>query len=145
MSGLGYRTPPKGETWRIDWKEWGVLSTSAAQRKALFARDGGVCRHCGKHYGNHEWEAEHAFPLHAVRGEYPAILRFWSLENLETRCRACHRIKSASEAKARAKIVRIRKRLDGTRRPRRKVPSRPLRKPNKDFKPTPTKQIRENE
>lgn len=50
------------------------------------------------------WEADHVVPLWSVDRSlsWEAIKHFWSLENLQTLCVACHRAKSAREAAQRA-------------------------------------------
>ena len=51
-----------------------------------------------------DWEAEHVIPLHKVDRSLPweQLIRFWSLDNLQTLCVLCHRRKSAEEARGRA-------------------------------------------
>lgn len=122
-SPTNHRMPPKGDNWKADHKNFGVLKTAHAQRKALCARSG-LPIYCAKcHKATLSPEAEHVYPLWLVdREDYPACLRFWSISNLEFVCQTCHAPKTAREAKARAKIKRI---LGLTcRGPKRKIASR---------------------
>lgn len=73
-----------------------------------------------------EWHVDHAMPLHLVDRSDPEAWKNWTLENLRTRCTACHEEKTTKEAKGRAKIRRI----TGANKlkPKRKIPSRPFPK-----------------
>jgi 5-methylcytosine-specific restriction endonuclease McrA len=54
-----------------------------------------------------EWEADHIIPLvHA-----PRELRYWGLENLQTLCRPCHRMKTTVDMRLHRSGTRIRKRV----------------------------------
>jgi 5-methylcytosine-specific restriction endonuclease McrA len=63
------------------------------RRKAIFLRDGGLCRSCGateNHlYGN--WQADHIIPL-AAGGSF-------ELTNVQTLCCSCHFSKSKTDLK----------------------------------------------
>lgn len=120
-SKADHRIPPKGDNWLIDWKTAGVLLTSAAQRRAVAARDGGKCAGCGQIVK--KWQADHIIALHTIPPshleEYPACLRFWAVGNLQTlgvTC-GCHPKKTAQEAGSRAKVKRIIKKAAGIRKP----------------------------
>lgn len=54
------------------------------------------------------WQADHIVPLWSVdRSEpWPQVLRWWSLDNLQTLCLPCHDAKCAAEAAARASLRR---------------------------------------
>lgn len=54
------------------------------------------------------WEADHIVPLWSVDRALPweDVIRFWSLENLQTLCVDCHRAKSARETSTRAAAKR---------------------------------------
>jgi 5-methylcytosine-specific restriction endonuclease McrA len=135
-----HRLPP------IEWRrEKGLLLTSAAQRKACLARDKGICGRC-KSLGG-AWNADHIHALNDITASapFPAALKYWRIGNLETLCEKCYWKKSVAEVKANAKVKRIRRRLDGTRRPQRRVPSRPVKKPTKPFKRTPDKRLGQHE
>lgn len=138
---MSHRTPPKiGPDWRRVWKAYGVLSTSAAQRKALYARDRGVCSYCGQQAK--VWESEHTTALHTIPPskleDYPACLWYWTLANLATICLPCHRQKSAKEQTANAKVKRIVKKRTGQHKP--KVP---FRKPTEAQKAAMKKRAKE--
>ena len=85
---------------------------SGSQRNAVWQRDKGVCACCGK--SPKGWQADHITPLHSIPPsqleDYPACLRFWSIDNLQTLCTVpCHQNKTAREATSRAKVLRLRK------------------------------------
>lgn len=65
-----------------------------------------------------DWEVDHEVPLWKV-ADLPDDQRLWyfTLANLATRCRECHKRKSARESAERAKLKRI-VRSDGMRRPK---------------------------
>jgi len=106
------RQPPKGEDWRKDWKAYGVLASSAAQRRAIQARgDDGLCAGCGQRVAC--WNADHVQPLHNITpsqlADYPAVLRFWAVGNLQclgVSC-GCHSRKTNLERTRNAKVLRI--------------------------------------
>jgi hypothetical protein len=91
---------------RMHWhpecaKQYNLIYDLTKQRKAVFARDRGVCHICGtvdeRLHGN--WDMDHLVPLSESRGRIEA----WHLNNIGTKCVACHREKSAEETKRRAK------------------------------------------
>lgn len=117
-------------------KEPGLLLTSAAQRKAVFARDGGKCCKCG--VKDVPWCADHAFPLHAVPdwAEYPRALDFWRIGNIQTLCRdICHKAKTKIEVVANAKVKRIRLKVDGVKKATRTFTPCPKKWPQKKKTP----------
>ena len=69
-----------------------------------------------------DWHVDHAMPLHLVDRSKPDAWKYWTLENLRTRCPDCHKAKTAQEAKDRGKV----RRLNGEtkRKPKRKIPQR---------------------
>lgn len=103
------RKPPKGPNWRKDFKDFGVLTTSAAQRKAVFFKHNGFCCKCGQRVT--KFAADHVRPLHNIPPshleDYPNCLWYWSINNLELLCIPCHAKKSAAERTANAKVKRI--------------------------------------
>ena len=66
-----------------------------------------------------EWHVDHAMPLHLVDRSKPDAWKYWTLENLRTRCPECHKAKTAQEAKDRGKV----RRLNGQtkRKPKQKI------------------------
>jgi len=79
------------------------------RRWAVRQRDGGLCAVCGA--ADKPWEVDHEYPLHLVDRSDPFAMRFWMMANLVTLCCDCHKEKSAKEAAARAKIVRLRRKF----------------------------------
>lgn len=62
-------------------------------RFALWKREEGFCQNCG--VKEHEWHADHIIPVHLGGGGC-------TIDNFQTLCVHCHKIKSANEAAARA-------------------------------------------
>ena len=58
-------------------------------RRLVFARDGWVCKSCGKPGA---LECDHVTPLHVKPDQ-----DFYALENLQTLCRGCHIEKTKNE------------------------------------------------
>jgi 5-methylcytosine-specific restriction endonuclease McrA len=56
-------------------------------RKAIFARDKGICADCG--YADPNWEADHIKPL-KLGGAF-------THDNVQTLCRGCHKAKSKTD------------------------------------------------
>lgn len=140
---INIRQPPKPEGYKEQWKIFGVLASSASQRKELICKlvmdyvvFGGElgsrvmqCAQCRGEFKAKTIHAEHIFPLHLVdRTDYPACLRYWSITNLEPVCVDCHKIKTKREVKANAKVKRIVARNTGTRRQRKAIANRPFPK-----------------
>lgn len=96
-------------------------------------RDGKICRSCKKSDCG-PLELDHVRPLWSVDRDAPDAWKFWTLENLQLLGTPCHKIKTAREAKVRAKGKRIRKKLNGETRPRAKIPSRDFDKPPDGYK-----------
>ena len=74
----------RGVSWRrrpLNRRRW------ERQRRAVFERDDWRCVECGR---AGRLECDHVVPLD--RGGAP-----WDLENLATRCRRCHILKTAGE------------------------------------------------
>ncbi len=69
-----------------------------------------------------DWHVDHARALHTVDRDDPDAWKYWTLENLRTRCPECHKAKTAQEAKDRGKV----RRLNGQtkRKPKQKIPQR---------------------
>lgn len=112
-----------------------IATQSQAQRKACWERDRGKCAGCGVvatkpgwrrggtvyMYGYLTgeysavwpvtidlWDADHITPLWSAPADMALSdrERWFGLENLQTLCRACHKAKSAREAKERAEVKR---------------------------------------
>lgn len=98
-------------TWHPECVEiWNIATRGEAARNALLLRDRGVCASCGtacvhwqagsEHMHFHRqcrlstnvlaWEADHIFPLAIA----PMDMWYWGLENLQTLCEPCHKIKT---------------------------------------------------
>lgn len=111
---------------------YNLAVNSGTQRAIVYARDKGVCKKCGVPVKM--WQADHIVPLHSIPpsqiDDYPGVLRFWCADNLQTLCYPHHNEKTAQEATQRAKVKRIKARIDGTRRQRPKVAQRQPWKPN---------------
>lgn len=75
-----------------------MLTRQSYVKREVKKRDKGICAKCGTQcrYKN-EWDLDHAKPLIEANGN----LWYWSLENLQTLCKKCHKIKTASENSAR--------------------------------------------
>lgn len=65
-----------------------------------------------------QWEADHQFPLWLVDRDKPDAWKYWSLDNLVTRCPSCHQEKTNTEAGRRAWT----KRMNGETKKKRKGP-----------------------
>lgn len=107
----------------------GMLLSSEVQRKAVFARDGGVCAKCGVLNGQ-KYQADHIMPLHLAPNtvDWPERAQYWRLENLQTMglvC-GCAQKKTAREAKDRAKTTRILKKAAAPKKERPRIPFRPF-------------------
>ena len=119
-----HRLPPKKYR-----KLPGVLLTSAAQRKACWERDKGICAKCGVDNGK-KYQADHVLALHAIPPScaWPERAKYWRIENLQTMgmlC-GCAQTKTAIEATSRAKVKRIVKKAETPRKPRPHIPFRPF-------------------
>jgi 5-methylcytosine-specific restriction endonuclease McrA len=65
--------------------EWKLRSDPRYLRKHVWLRDKGMCRRCGEVTA--DWEADHITPVHKGGGEC-------GLENMQTLCKRCHRLKT---------------------------------------------------
>ena len=79
--------------------EYMIIYHSREQRAQLRKRDKGVCNHCGKF--SMSWQADHIKPLVEQKGvkEQDLDMSYYSLDNLQTLCKKCHRVKTNSEVK----------------------------------------------
>jgi hypothetical protein len=106
-------------------------NVSKARREKIIKAQEGVCKraHC-------EAEAvavDHVIPLWVGGSNRD--------DNLEGLCQPCHDRKTKAEASARAKVKRIEKRLDGTRKPRKAIPQRKNAWPPKGSHKWPKKKL----
>ncbi len=131
-------------------RAWFVCSNPIFARAMVFRRDRGICADCGENTIQawsedwlheilaeidliHErpqdgfalpnlgpWELDHEYPLWLVDRQQADALKYWSINNLATRCCICHKAKTAREAQNRAKVKRHQIRR-GARKARTKV------------------------
>ena len=83
--------------------EYMIIYHSREQRAQLRRRDGGQCNHCGKI--SRRWDVDHIRPLVEQKGlkEEELDWSYYSLDNLQTLCKKCHRTKTNSEVHLRNK------------------------------------------
>lgn len=87
--------------------EYRIANFNGDAVSALRKRDGGICACCGTDARSGDgWDADHIVPLWAVDRDAPDAFRFWTMANLQTLCRPCHKIKTAREARERASARR---------------------------------------
>lgn len=86
-----------------------VACFSSDQRRAVRARDRGVCASCGHQGGRDDWDADHIRPLWSAPRDMTLADRdqWFGLPNLQTLCQPCHKAKSAREAAERAGKPRL--------------------------------------
>ena len=77
--------------------EYMIIYHSGEQRAWLRRRDGGMCNHCGEIV--RRWDVDHIRPLVEQKGVKAEDLdwSYFSLDNLQTLCKPCHRVKTNSE------------------------------------------------
>ena len=83
--------------------EYMLIYHSKEQRAHVRKRDKGQCNHCGVKAGR--WDVDHIKPLWEQKG-VPAEdldMSYYSLDNLQTLCKKCHKKKTAEEHRIRAK------------------------------------------
>ena len=92
------------KSWHEDCaSEYMLIYHSKEQRAHIRKRDNGVCNHCGKSSG--KWDVDHSRPLVEQKGvkEKDLDWSYYSLDNLQTLCKSCHRKKTNSEVKLKGK------------------------------------------
>ena len=98
----GLVAPPR-RTWCSDEcvDAWGLLTSPAIVRNAVWKRDRGVCAGCGAKATSlwGPWDADHIVPVWRGGG-------LCGLDNYQTLCRDCHAAKTAADAAERAAIAR---------------------------------------
>ena len=80
-----------------------IIYHSREQRAQLRKRDGGKCNHCG--VVGKRWDVDHIRPLVEQKFVKAEDLdwSYYSLDNLQTLCKSCHRIKTNSEVHLKGK------------------------------------------
>ena len=78
-----------------------IVTKPSYAKRQVKKRDKCICLDCGKFckYRN-EWQLDHNKPLIEAKGD----IWFWTLENLVTRCVACHCAKTVKENNERRKL-----------------------------------------
>lgn len=100
------KTLKSGKVSKATWHqscvtEYKSIHWPSFTRKLVWRRDKGKCSGCGHQCdrkGKNGWQMDHIIPLYAANGQLWA----WKLENLQTLCKPCHKIKTAKEAGERA-------------------------------------------
>jgi hypothetical protein len=103
---------PKGKPSKSRWHkmclaEFKLLNWPSTTRRAVYKRDRAVCVKCGTKCDKYKnrWHMDHIKPLYLANDN----INFWKLDNLQTLCESCHKLKSASEATERAEKRRAAK------------------------------------
>ena len=83
--------------------EYMLIYHSREQRAHVRKRDKNICNHCGK--VSRKWDVDHINPLVEQKNVKGKDLdwSYYSIDNLQTLCIKCHRIKTTSEVKLRGK------------------------------------------
>ena len=86
--------------------EYMIIYHSKEQRAWVRKRDKGQCNHCGVQAGR--WDVDHIRPLWEQKGirEEDLDWSYYSLKNLQTLCKRCHKKKTKQESAIRAKVKR---------------------------------------
>jgi len=98
------------KTWHEDCAtEYLLIYHSGEQRAQLWNRDKGKCNHCGCF--SMSWQADHIKPLVEQKGvkEEDLDMSYYSLDNLQTLCKKCHREKTTSEVKLKTRSKNAKK------------------------------------
>ena len=77
--------------------EYMLIYHSREQRANVKRRDNGKCNHCGDKKS--KWEVDHIKPLVEQKGVEEKNLdwSYYKMDNLQTLCKKCHRVKTNSE------------------------------------------------
>jgi len=92
------------KTWHKECvDEYMLIYHSREQRAHVRKRDKGVCNHCGR--TSRKWDVDHIRPLVEQKNVKAKDLdwSYYSLDNLQTLCKPCHRKKTNSEVHLRGK------------------------------------------
>ena len=83
--------------------EYMFIYHSKETRAIVYKRDRGVCVWCDSL--SHRWHVDHIKPLVEQKGKSVKELdySYWGMDNLQTLCSNCHRMKTSDEAHNRAK------------------------------------------
>ena len=83
--------------------EYMLIYHSREQRAHVRKRDKNKCNHCGK--VSRKWDVDHINPLVEQKGVIAEDLdwSYYSIDNLQTLCKSCHRKKTNSEVKLKTK------------------------------------------
>ena len=89
--------------------EYMLIYHSREQRAHVRKRDGGKCNHCGTF--TRKWDVDHIRPLVEQKGvkEKDLDWSYYSLDNLQTLCKPCHRLKTNSEVILKSNVKKKRK------------------------------------
>ncbi|MAR77545.1 MAG: hypothetical protein CMD43_01215 [Gammaproteobacteria bacterium] len=89
--------------------EYMIIYHSREQRAQVRKRDKGVCNHCGKFAM--KWDVDHIKPLVEQRDvkEEDLDWDYYKLDNLQTLCKPCHRLKTNSEVILKKNVKKKRK------------------------------------
>mgnify|MGYP005680531865 FL=1 len=103
------------KSWHEDCAtQYMIIYHSREQRAQVFRRDDGVCNHCGTSGGR--WDVDHINPLVEQRGVSPDNIdwTYYSMKNLQTLCKKCHKVKTKSETHLRSNVKDKRQKSRGT-------------------------------
>ena len=92
------------KNWHQDCvNEYMFIYHSKETRAIVYKRDSGICAWCDSL--SHRWHADHIKPLVEQKGKSVKELdyTYWGMDNLQTLCSNCHRMKTSDEAHNRAK------------------------------------------
>jgi len=89
--------------------EYMIIYHSREQRAQVRKRDKGVCNHCGKFAM--KWDVDNIKPLVEQRDvrEEDLDWDYYKLDNLQTLCKPCHRLKTNSEVILKKNVKKKRK------------------------------------
>ncbi len=77
------------------WRERARMFNN--QSTVVYERDHGTCAKCGKECGYGGWEADHIKALCLLTDEERRDTYWWSADNVQTLCHACHVTKTRDD------------------------------------------------